>query len=172
MNDSELSEILGKARSALPGSDPVELAELVTRWALGTAEPERVLLPAVHDWVQAQERSRVRETEREVFTGGRKRGGPYVNPAQEAMTRLLRSTVYVPGEGLVRWGELTVARHEKRIAYLKSVLANYTAGMNDSVSRHEKAVAVLTESGYRTLGDYADAKGDLPVEPPDGKYRG
>lgn len=169
VSSQDLHELLAKARSALPGSPPKDLADLVLQWGLGAANPGKVLRPAVLSWVQDQERARVREAEREAFPAkGRGRAEPYVNPAQEAMAALLRATVFVPGEGMVPWGDLTTGLHGRRARYLEATLKQYAAGIRDTITRHVRAAEVLAESGFSTLAEYAGANGSIPpgTEPP------
>lgn len=172
---TDLIALLDKGREQNPGAGTEELADWLLNQAvtLGVG----VLYQAVLTWVQTEERSRVRAAEREAFTRNQDtqedgpdetrnptltRPFPYVNPAQAAMKKLLSERCYVPGHGLVPWGELTLEDHRLRIDYLEERKRRFAAGVNATVSRHKAAVAVLNESACRDLDTYVTRFGELP----------
>jgi hypothetical protein len=117
-----------------------------------------ILLPAVTAYVrqQLQERTEVLRLEKRVFSGERDAG--YVNPAEDGMRKLLRDTCYVPGHGMVPWGDMTAEFHELRIGYLEARKRAFAAGIDDTVRRHRAAIGILKESGCRTLNEYEETR--------------
>jgi hypothetical protein len=158
-----LAEYLKLARQARPDGDAASLAdgvlELVLR--LHVSDARAALLPAVTEWVAAAERSRVRSREHKTWPPG---GKANANPAQDAMRKMLAGTVFVPGQGMVAWGEMTVAFHLLRITYLQRKLDEVVTGTKATIARHELAVSFLNESSCANLNDYADLHGELPAQ--------
>jgi hypothetical protein len=167
-----LTDLLDKGRQLHPGAGPQELAD----WLLDQAVSQGtgVLYPAVLNWVIAEERNRVRAAEQQAFTRDNGPGEtrdpetvrpfPYVNPAQESMKQLLAERAYVPGHGMVPWGELTAGFHEIRIGYLEERKRRFVSGVNATVARHRAAVAVLAGSGCPDLNAYLTRFGGLPED--------
>lgn len=147
-------------------------------------EAKQLLHPAVFAYVQQSERTRKRDLEREAFKPTRPQRQfvyqepdgslldeptvEYVNPAQDAMQKLLDETVFIPGEGMVAWGLVTVEFHQRRIAYLEEKLAKHIAGARDTIGRHEEAITVLRDGSCDTFNEYADKFGAVPVTAPEG----
>jgi hypothetical protein len=161
MDDTVLTGLLRQAQAALgEGPSPEDLAFRVMQevFKLDIRQTGDILLPAVTTWVQKQlqERSEVLRLEKRVFSGVR--DTEYVNPAEDGMRKLLRDTCYVPGHGMVPWGDLTAELHELRIGYLEARKAAFIAGIDDTVSRHRAAIGILEESGCRTLNEYEETR--------------
>jgi hypothetical protein len=157
-----LKELLTRIREeAGTGTGPRELARLVLERILTRPDAVQVLLPAVTAFVKDAERDRVREREHRAFGDG---SGPYANPAEEAMRALLAERAYVPGHGMVPWGQLTGAYHQLRVQYLTEMIARYTASNRATIRRHQAAARLLESSGCTTLDDYAFQFGALPAE--------
>jgi hypothetical protein len=161
MDDTVLTGLLRQAQAALGDRAAADelafrLVQEVFRLDPGTAQD--ILLPAVTAYVkqQLQERSEVLRLEKRVFSGVR--DTEYVNPAEDGMRKLLRDTCYVPGHGMVPWGEMTAEFHELRIGYLEGRKAAFIAGIDDTVSRHRAAIGILEESGCRTLNEYEETR--------------
>lgn len=87
-----------------------------------------------------------------------------LNPADEAMRRLLMDTCYVQGYGEVPWGAMTADLHQIRAAYLERRRDMFITGINATIRRHNFAAGLLTESGCADLNAYADRYGRLPDE--------
>jgi hypothetical protein len=157
-----LTHLLRAAREDLgDGAAEQAVAEYLARALLEADRDEAVaaLVPALAAWVQSSERGRVRRRELAFASGGLS----HPNPAQDAMRALLAERCWVPGHGMVPWGELTLAHHRLRVGFLREQLRRFTAGTTATIARHEAAVALLAESGHATLGEYADEYGDLPL---------
>lgn len=181
-----LNDLLGKAREISGGNAlPGDLANYVLDEALGRPDAYELLIPAVYAWVRTAERERVAEHERDVFAGpipprnpARERpaapgfSGPMIarnpgtlrplNPAEEAMKRLLADTCEVPGHGRVPWGAMTAELHRLRIDLLGRLRDRYVAGTNATIRRHSFAIGLLEESGCADLNAYVAEYGELP----------
>jgi hypothetical protein len=161
-----LTKLLGMALAdAGEDPDPRELSVRVVNLLLGMdpAETREALVHVVLPWVKQaeKERARMRETEKRAFEE-RPASERHGNPAQEAMRRLLDGRCYVPGHGLVPWGEMTAQYHHIRIRYLQERLKSFTEGTLATIRRHEFAVGLLEESGCADLAEYAAEYGELP----------
>lgn len=187
---NELSRLLAKARAALGASATYgDLANRVMADALDRPDAADVLMPALFAWVHDAERARVRAAEKDLFDGPDQQRSPVLgrpsktaspagkgpfparspsiprpNPAELAMKRFLAEGCFVPGHGHVRWGKMTAALHEARIAYLERVRAGQHAGTTATIARHQFAVGLLAESGLPDLDAYAARHGTLPQE--------
>ncbi len=186
MSRMTLIHLLNKARDTLgPEALPGDLATWVMNEALSWPDAADVLMPALFSWVHAQERSRVRSTEQEAFAGAtgpsgqqdpsgsrpadgkgpssaRKPGTTRPNPADEAMRRLLAERDYVPGHGMVPWGQMTASMHQLRADYVTRLRDNYVTGVNSSIRRHRLAAGLLDDSGCVDLDEYTQLYGELP----------
>lgn len=130
------------------------------------------LRPAIRAYVADTTRMLVREKEQEAVDGPvtvrqplqsrPSRTEPYINVAQEAMTKLLQERCYVPGQGMVPWGMMTADMHRQRAVYLTRVRDAYTSGMNATIARHHAAAILLDETGYSDLDRYLASRHDLP----------
>jgi len=152
-----LKELLSRTVAETGGREPRELARLLLERVLARPDAVQVLLPAVLPLVRDAERERARSPRHRAPDGGQEQ---YANPAEEAMRALLAEKAYVPGHGMVPWGEMTVAYHRLRVQYLDDMVARYRA----VIRRHQAAVRVLESSGTATLDDYAFRFGALPAE--------
>lgn len=177
-----LSDLLVSAREELGNAEPQDLTKLLLDKAFTRLDAKQLVYPAVLAYVQQFERNRTRELEKLAFSGVRPQRSQnwmnddgslsdepktvYVNPAEDAMRALMEQTLLVWGEGRVPWGDMTVELHQRRASWLEGDLQRHIAGVKDTISRHEKAVSVLTESGCVTLREYTERFGSLPVEPP------
>lgn len=167
-----LRELLAREREKLGGTVPPEaLAQRLIDLVRDGQVPLEALYPAVQGYVSKIERSLARGVEREVFSGPaqtrspdtrRPQDPPLENPAEAAMRALLEETCYVPGQGLVPWGEMTAELHEQRAEYLTRVRDNFAAGMTAVIRRHSYAAGLLAESGCTDLNEYAAEYGELP----------
>jgi hypothetical protein len=167
-----LRELLAREREKLGGTVPAEaLAQRLIDLVRDGQVPLEALYPAVQGYVSKVERTLARGVEREVFSGpaqtrspeaSRPQDDPKVNPAEAAMRALLEESCYVPGHGLVPWGEMTAGLHELRATYLTRVRDNFTAGMTAVIRRHSYAAGLLAESGCADLNEYAEEYGELP----------
>lgn len=154
-----LKELLELAREeAGPDDGPRELAWLLTEALLARPDARELVFPAVLTYVKDAERDRVRGAEQRAFGSGPR----HANPAQEAMRRLLAERAYVPGHGMVPWGEMTLEYHELRIAYLNEMIERYVASSKVTILRHFDAMRLLEASGCATLNEYAARHGELP----------
>jgi hypothetical protein len=154
-----LRELLEQARAeASPDDGPRELAWLLTGAVLSRPDARELVFPAVLTFVKDAERDRVRHAEQRAF------GDParHANPAQDAMRRLLAERAYVPGHGMVPWGEMTTEYHSLRIGYLNEMIQRYTASSRATMLRHFDAMRLLEESGCATLNEYAERHGQVP----------
>jgi hypothetical protein len=166
-----LQELLAEARRKF-GDDagPETLAKYVLDAAVRLGDMQ-VLFPAVQSWTASHHRSDVRRMEKNAFAGtGHQRdsthtsnarsGTAYTNPADQAMRKLLAETVSVPDEHgvlrLVRWGDLTVGMHERRIGFLQRQMAQQLKGVTATIDRHRQAIGMLTESGCANLAEYVE----------------
>jgi cytochrome c553 len=161
-----LTKLLGMALAeAGPEPDPRELSERVLRLLMVLPEDQvrEALMPVVLPWVKQseKERARARELEKRAFEE-RPASARHGNPAQDAMRRLLLTSCYVPGHGLVPWGQMTSEYHQLRIKYLEERLQRFTEGTRATIRRHEFAAGLLEESGCADLEEYAAEYGELP----------
>lgn len=160
-----LTRLLDRVRTAMQDSDGLAAEELAVR-VLDAAWTEEggyeALYPAVLGFVRDAERARVRLAEREVFQAGDK--AEYLNPAQESMRRLLKEKVYVPGEGMVAWGEMTPEHHRTRVAFIEQRVISYAQGQAELIHRHNVAADLLDDHKCATLNEYAARYGEVPEE--------
>lgn len=104
---------------------------------------------------QHARRTMTSRVERAAFRPSRNPGE--VDPLA-ARQDLLDEEFYAdPDRGYVKWGKATVADHEARIAYLKAL----SAGIEESIARHETALAIIRES------DGATCLADVEFDPED-----
>jgi hypothetical protein len=155
-----ITRLLQEARDEL-GDDatPREVAVRLLNLVFLRDDAAEVIFPLILARVSEQSRVRVRDAEKEVYASP---SGPYVNPAEDAMRRLLAETCYVVGYGRVPWGDMTPELHRVRIAFLNDQAHRYLRGIQATIARHEAAVALLLENQCTTLNEYAELYGALP----------
>jgi hypothetical protein len=178
-----LADLLNAVREEDSGSDAEEMTKALLDRLFELPDAKFIVYPAVLQYVQQAERNRVREMEKLAYSGAKSKrtlgyqnpdgtliDGPpvttYTNPAEEAMRRLLSQTVYVPGEGRVQWGDMTVELHQRRVIFLEGKLQQHIEGQRETISRHQQAVTYLNDSNCGTLREYAEQFGTVPVEAP------
>lgn len=154
--------------------DPDVVTENIIAAVRGEVLHVEDLRPAIRAYVAGTARTLVRETEQQAVDGpvtvrkplqSRPAGRhtePYVNVAQQAMTRLLAERCYVPGQGMVPWGMMTADMHRQRAEYLTRVRDAYASGMNATIARHRAAANLLDDTGFSDLGRYVASNRGLP----------
>ena len=117
------------------GSDVYEVAAAV----LAHAKAIGVLMPIVADEVRRIRRASVRAVEATYF------GSP-ADPVA-ARKQLLAEAFYVPGMGMVEWGEATAEQHESAAAELRSK----AAALEVTALRHEASAQEIRKARARCL---------------------
>lgn len=128
-------------------ADPDDVAESILSDVLSHPDATTILRPAVAAYFTVLRRSAVRRVERATFE--RRADTAVTTGTTTARLALLAELVFVPGRGLVPWGDATGDDHAARI----DMLAAKRDGLADTISRHERALKVLDATGMETLND-------------------
>jgi hypothetical protein len=156
-----LTDLLASWREETTDTSDLTNRLLDTVLGMKADTARELLYPVILPWVRKAEsdRARVLKAEQRVFDRGAARHG---NPAQEAMRRLLASTVYVEGQGTVPWGEMTPEYHAIRVNFLQRTMDAYVTGVKATIARHEAVIRLLADNGLATMNAYVERFGELP----------
>lgn len=113
------------------------ITQTVLTKLMASADPAAELEPLVRQFVTTELRRMVRAMERttDISTPTKE----WTNPATEARARLLAESVWVPGEGRIAWGQLTVDQHEQVISHYRIAVAGYQA----TIRKHQQAIEII-----------------------------
>lgn len=145
-------EYLRALATERPDWDAEAIAAAALRRLKVGSHVTRILLPVVTDGARQLLRNDVRVIERAAFPrSARRELGEIVQSGLERK-RLLDATFIVnDGRAPVRWGEATIEDHQARI----DMLAKMRNGIDDTISRHQEAIALIQANGVRCLNDVA-----------------
>jgi hypothetical protein len=155
----KLTEAIEAAIEASPTASPSDLAANVLRHVR-----KDDLAPLLVDHLTRMQRDRTRETERQAFRKLMDRefrepiNFPAATPQQGARTlaRLASERFTLADGTVVDWLKATIEDHLARISYLRSIQARYNQGVDDTVRRHEEAVALIEAAGVSCLDEIDD----------------
>jgi len=144
--------------------DRRSLAEQIIYMLLDADNPEalvKALTPAVEEEIRSVLRDRARAAEKEIDTALARPPrvvGKNWRPAIDRRSAFLHS-MFSTGDGKppVSWGAATIEQHRRRIALLERNIA----GINTTISRHEMAVAAITQAGVTCLNELPELPEDL-----------
>lgn len=129
-----------------------DVNEVTRQWLKSmTAEEMAVLyFPLARVEVRNHLRGKVRGLEHRVFGGEAPSGDESVS-MPELRSQMLSSTCFVPGVGLVPWGEMTVNHHLDRAAFLRKI----ASGNIRTAEVHEQTAQELIAAGVSCLDEVA-----------------
>lgn len=109
---------------------------------------EKAIVAAiVRDYVANRRRLLTLEAERSAFA-------EFGDGTVEAFNQISREVVRLGDATEVAWGRLTRSQHLQRIAMLSKI----RDGIDSTIQRHEKAVALLDEFGVECLDDVPEER--------------
>ena len=122
------------------------------------------LAPLLIDHLTRIQRERTRENERAAFRelSERNFSEPFTMPtspgeAEMTLSRLARERFALADGSVVDWLKATREAHEARISYLKAIQRQYNAGIEDTIKRHEDAIALIEANGVTCLAELEHA---------------
>lgn len=157
---------------SLVEDDPTGDPEIMARKVVATVTEPDAYFWLVRHAIIRQMRSFVEGVERAAFAGTFSAkpsvattattqgaaGDGEANVAEHARAKLLSQRFYINDErGYVLWGEATEQDHLDRVEYLKSL----RSGIDQSIGRHQKAIALLHQFGANSLGEISDVEINL-----------
>jgi hypothetical protein len=133
-----------------------EIAEAILAEIIGMENAIDILLPIICNAVGHQRRAVVRQLEDHAAPFRAKEpaltaasGEAYRNPAMEARTNLMAESAFVPGDGWIQWGLLTLEQHQKIVDFYERRIAGYQR----TIQRHVEAIEVLEATGATCLNE-------------------
>jgi hypothetical protein len=122
--------------------------------------PRSELVAMLAEMIEDEQRVQVRQVERTAFSQFFTKAGSIsstrVQRASEPEMARLRKVFDMPialGTKLRRkWGDLTVAEHQKRI----ELLSQQRDGLNTTISQHQVAIRLIEQAGVKRLRDISE----------------
>ena len=154
----KLQEAIEKVMSEVPTADTGHVATQVLKIV-----PIEELVPLLSEYLAGMLRDRTREIERSAFINlAEQRTGtllPVVRPSKDPDASKLAKLAkdrFARGDGSeVAWLQATKSDHNMRISYLDSMRRRFNDGINDTISRHRKAIEIIEAHGVTCLADIA-----------------